>query len=744
MHKILSLSVAVLLLAGPAVAAPAARWAGHEAVVMYLDFEAGATAWKAPRNPYQVGTEFEIVPGGQSGAGWRGTTKYGFLGYDGANVPLAAGTLLLGVKSQDGNIFRDGKQRCLLALPRTIEGMSQHKDQWGRRGLALSVRKTQANTLDLIAHVGGDSWMRSNQPQVLVSVPVEGLDPAAWHRLGASWDWASRKVWLVVNDQAHEGALPAALQAPHEYLALILGNTENYLLAEQEPSGCLLDEVTLLQIPYPQVAGVIRQGQALTAPRPPVPTRVAKASLFPDQPELATLERTARQHLDLMVETQRQGRWCLAIKWPSLLQYSAKFRLPEPRNTGNLSKDSHTAFGAAMLLFAYEALGEPRYLQAARHTCDMYLATQDAAGYWVHSYFYEDGKYYPVDNRPMIQDHNQTGPIFLLAYMARVTGEQKYLAAAKKCCDFLLKAQNANGSWAHHWEPKRQVSVTSLGTVGGGEVNDYGTAGPVATLIQMYRLTGEERFKQAALRGADWLVKAFIDNGKVAGWAAQYDDQDRPLEARHFEPASVTNYAPRWVVMGLIPAYRLTRDPKYLEPLQKTLAWFDANKGEGGWWWDYDIPSGRPIQMWQRKIYFLDDPEQVKAYVEVTGGTAPRRGDWVNIEGVRWETNNALRNPEDKPGPVLTKDALSRYVETNQVSYIKTYMESTSQPFNQEAGLFTWDSQAGQSTNLVRHQIVRFCDLLMRARAVRGETPLEHPFFRRVEAGVTWNKVFER
>lgn len=735
--------LAVLTLGTGAFAAdqPAAAWAGDDAVVFYADFEAAPWAWKASQNPYQIGTQFEIVPGGQFGKAWHNSTKYGYIGFEGRNIPPQAGTIVFSVKA---NIFADGKQHCLMALPRTITGMAHQRDQWDSRGLALSLRKTPQNTLDLIAHLGGDSWMRSATPQVLASVDVSKLPGNAWHRAGVSWDFETRKVWLILDNEAREAAIPETIKTPHELHGLILGNCERYELSDQEPLDGLLDEVVVLKVPYPQVAAVMARKAALTAPRPPVPTRVAKATLFPNDENLGALEKVARQHLDLLVEAQRHGMWCLAIKWPSLMQFSAKFRLPEPRNSGNLSKDGNTAFGAAQLLFAYEALGDDRYLQAARNTCDMYLATQHELGYWVYSYFYEDGKYYPADTRPMMQDHNQTGPIFLLSYMAKVTGEQKYLDAAKRCCDFLLMAQNPNGSWAHHWDPEKKASVTSLGNVGGGEINDYGTSGPVQTLLQMYRLTGEEKYKTAALRGADWIVKAFIENDKVAGWAAQYDENDKPIEARHFEPASVTNYAPRWALGGLTAAYRETRDLKYLEPLKKTLAWFDANKEEGGWWWDYDIPTGRPIQMHDRKIYFMDDPEQFKAYVEATGGRTPTRGDWVNIEGVRWETTNAETNPEAAPGPVMTKESLGKYVETNAPLYVKTYIESTSQPFNKDAGLFTWESESGQATSQVRHQVVRFCDLLMRARAVRGDLPVDHPYFRRVEAGVTWNKVLDK
>jgi len=58
-----------------------------------------------------------------------------------------------------------------------------------------------------------------------------------------------------------------------------------------------------------------------------------------------------------------------------------------------------------------------------------------------------------------------------------------------------------------------------------------------------------------------------------------------------------------------------------------------------------------------------------------------------------------------------------------------------------QAGVYTWDSQAGWSTNLVRHQAVRFCNVLMRARALRGEVSVDHPYFTQLDAFVGWDKI---
>ncbi|MFW5867267.1 MAG: hypothetical protein ACOCX2_05595 [Armatimonadota bacterium] len=60
---------------------------------------------------------------------------------------------------------------------------------------------------------------------------------------------------------------------------------------------------------------------------------------------------------------------------------------------------------------------------------------------------------------------------------------------------------------------------------------------------------------------------------------------------------------------------------------------------------------------------------------------------------------------------------------------------------NEEAGLFTHESTAGPAIPLANHQIVRFLDLLMRERAVRGGVRVDDPAFRHTEAFVGWHKI---
>lgn len=729
-----ALALAVLISANAFAQVPGADWAGDDAVTFYLDFEDEALAWKAAGNPCQFGDLFEVVPSDLHGQAWRNTGRMGYIGYDGlANVPLEAGTVSLQVKSGEGNIFADGRAHGICSLVRTTAGMTGQRDLWGTQGLGLVLRKSEGNQMELTAIAGGDRWQRFGEETVVASLDASALDPAQWHHLAFSWDFATRRIWLAVDGNEAEGAIPEAIERPHEYAAMILGNTQDYLSENQAPLDGLLDEVAMLSVPWPQAREVMTAHAPYAAARPQAPAWETPATLFPDDSELAHCEEVAREYLEVLVQTQRHGGWGLSIKWPSLLHWSAKFRMPEPRNMLWLSKDNHTAFTAAQLLFAYEALGDGRYLEAARNTGEMYLATQDPElGSWVHGYYYEDGEYVPDSDTPLIQDHVQTGPLMLLCYLHRVTGDERYLEAARRNADFLIRAQNPNGSWAHHWDVERGVGVTASGAEGGGEINDFGTSGPVAALLNIYRYFGEERYREAALRGADWLIDSFIDTGKLAGWAGQYDAQNQPVAARHFEPPAVTQYGARWAADGLFAAYAVTRDDRYLAPVRRVVEWFEANRvGDDGWWWDYDIESGRPISMYSREIYFLDDPAQVQALMTRTAAaTPPKPSDSVKFESLRTQLERIEGEPFGRVLPQPTREELAEYVAEFKTRF-------AAEPHT----LYPNRWQAGYGLTLTRYQVVRFCDLLMRARAVRGDIPLDNPLFRRIEASAGWNRI---
>ena len=73
-----------------------------------------------------------------------------------------------------------------------------------------------------------------------------------------------------------------------------------------------------------------------------------------------------------------------------------------------------------------------------------------------------------------------------------------------------------------------------------------------------YELTGNEEYREAVVRGADFLMKYFHDN-KYNGWYWRASPQGEVLDDRK------VTYGHAFAVFGLSHAYRATNDPRYRE-----------------------------------------------------------------------------------------------------------------------------------------------------------------------------------
>lgn len=717
------------------IAAFALGRAASAAVTLQVDFDQPQPwATIAAGNPFPLGSGWAVGEGGL-----RLTQPDGYLAWDATeNVPAAVGTITVRVGAGDAPIWADGQEHCFLVLVRSVTGMFSDSARWDRAGLSLRLRKSAANALELEALPGGGVGLNDRE-----AVPLASLDVAA-RAAGAatvrvSWDWDRRLVWLALDDQEPvTAAIPAQLTEPWPYHMLVVGNRGTSSPFEEHPIGLAVDSLTVedraLDVaPSPPLAG---------AP-PAAPVLCDTPTLFTDDELLGKLECITRRSLEMIARAQEQagsGGWNVAVLWPSLMTVmGAKARLPETDGYLLSSKDGHTAFGGMFLAWGAEALGDERYLAAAERTGRMYLETQADGGWWINSYVHEDGRYLPTKETILLQDHAQTGPMCLLMILHRLTDKPEYRDAAVRSADFLASAQNKNGSWSYIWDPEQKAGLTAQRTPGGGEVNDYGTSGPLEALLQMWRLTGKQEYREAALRGADWLTQVFIDNGQVAGWAAQYNLDNEPIPARHFEPASVAIYGARWAAPGLVAAYWETKDDKYLVPLRRAIAWLQEHQAEPGRWWnDYEVSTGRPIQMWQRKIYYLDDPAQVAALTEASG-RAPQTVTSGRPDLLQGMVEAAVRQPWGKIAAPPTPASLASYVET-QAPFLADHYLRPELSYRDDLGMFLYDAKAGPATVLQPHQVVRLLELLYKARAARGDVPLDAAMLRRAElTTIDWN-----
>ncbi|MDH4410740.1 MAG: pectate lyase [Verrucomicrobiales bacterium] len=126
-----------------------------------------------------------------------------------------------------------------------------------------------------------------------------------------------------------------------------------------------------------------------------------------------------------------------------------------------------------------------------------------------------------------LNDGNLQKIVELMLRAHQLTGEARYLAAAKRCGDFLLLAQFEGDQpawaqqynqemvpvWARKFEPPAVSSTESLGAC--------------FTLFEIWLATGEEKYRTTIPAALDWLEQAKLPNGR---WSRFYEfGTNRPL-----------------------------------------------------------------------------------------------------------------------------------------------------------------------------------------------------------------------
>ncbi len=248
------------------------------------------------------------------------------------------------------------------------------------------------------------------------------------------------------------------------------------------------------------------------------------------------------------------------------------------------------------------------------------------------------------------------GQAFLRAY--RVTGEKRYLDAAREAGLALAWGQRKEGGWDHrvdvgHLDPAaarparrsgactfddditqsalrflmaldREVDAPWLtGSVDLGRAvlreaqfdngawpqwyplrggyhdhytfNDGAINDCIATLLKAHERYGHAEDLAAAKKGGRFIIASQLDPPQ-AGWAQQYDHDMRPAAARDFEPAGVCSAVTARNIRTLIELHLATGDESYLEPIPAAIDWLKRSKLDGGKWARlYEVGTNKPI-----------------------------------------------------------------------------------------------------------------------------------------------------
>ena len=461
-----------------------------------------------------------------------------------------------------------------------------------------------------------------------IEIPCADLAADQWHHLLVSWDTQTDRLWLAIDGEG-QGLQLSAHVPPGEVRALYVGG-RRYAHHLRKNAGACLDELRLTSRSVGwQAAHTLRSIEAETG--------------FTEEIRFNALSYV-RAKLGRYAETQRFGGWG-GSAWPvrgKIGEYWARSWAPQGSFVDFGKAHVGTTLTAARFLVTYEGLREQWLYDVAAKTGEMLLLTQHEDGWWVEwalevtpagLRYYLPPRTAKTDwmhNLVNIDDLIQARPMFLLCWLYRLSGEERFLEGAIRSGDFALGTQNPNGGWGHFWNLEAQRTMGSSGyRWEASEFEDFAFIGAFYQMLVAYRFTGDETYLDAALRGADWVIDAQLD-APTRGWAEQYDAENVPAWGRDFEPPSCSMMVAIDACEGLRAAFLITREEKYLKPIADFLAWARETPHRDGnmFYWTYDVATGRPIAAPNReRIYFVDDPDDLAAYRKATAVT--KRGEKV-------------------------------------------------------------------------------------------------------------------
>ncbi|MFO8080893.1 MAG: pectate lyase [Armatimonadota bacterium] len=477
---------------------------------------------------------------------------------------------------------------------------------------------------------------RTDQPIAKLDLEVGEVSTDEWHSIVASWDRDAGTGWIALDGSGVSGPMEFSDDDRAAWAIYVAGGFGGRTGGLNLP-GLAIDELVLYDAALPVLEADV-----------PLPEE--------DEQFLPMAEAGARDTLYFLADLQRYGGWQCIYTWPTLLggSYQGRESISDEYYIDN-DKGNGSPRTAINLLYGYEVLGDARFLDAAMRTAEFLLAAQDERGFWVHGYRMTVHGIQPAasDRHIKLQDLVQAHPSFYLAYVYRVTDDERYLDAIKRAGEWLIEAQNPNGSWSHHYDAEEGVGKNARGEPGAGEINDATMNSGIDMMAFMYQMTGEAKYVEAMKRAGDWLIEAQGD--EVPLWAMQYDPEDNPQWARHFEPPAWSISGTRQAITALREMYRFSADERYLDAIKRSMQWMEENLPEGRMYNHVEPETGRPVAAWQREIYYLDNPEHV-AYLETVpiGSGYTKEGEILDWTRDRVEQAQSLPSwPEVTPESAL-------------------------------------------------------------------------------------------
>jgi hypothetical protein len=327
-----------------------------------------------------------------------------------------------------------------------------------------------------------------------------------------------------------------------------------------------------------------------------------------------------------------------------LWRYSADLKLREgegkvERAMAWVQPPGTPAMGEAYVRL-YEATGDKLFLDAALAAADVLRRGQLRSGGWpreieldsehrrTYAYRIDKPTRKPQRNYSSLDDDQTQSALRFLMRLDRAL-EFKNDAVHEMssfALDGLLKAQFPNGSFPQGWDRPHHADDLPIKPASFPDswpreypghqnywdrytLNDDLMPDLLTMLFQAEETYGDKKYRQAALKSADFLLLAQLPEPQPA-WAQQYNAEMQPIWARKFEPPAVSGGESQGILRALMEIYRRTGDRKYLEPIPRALVYLKKSRlPDGRLARFYELKTNRPLYFTREYKLTYDDTD---------------------------------------------------------------------------------------------------------------------------------------
>lgn len=271
-----------------------------------------------------------------------------------------------------------------------------------------------------------------------------------------------------------------------------------------------------------------------------------------------------------------------------------------------------------------------------------------------------DDNYATIDNNATSKEINH----LVKAYNS--TQNKKYLIAAEKGIEYLLKMQYENGGFPQYYPNKaiyrKQITYNDNAMINALSVLYNTSKGADGFAVVKENLKNQSKI--AVKKGVNCILKTqFVQNNVPTIWADQYNEVTLvPEKARAFEPASLASAESVAIVRFLM---NLEPTPEIQSSIKNAIKWFNANKIEG---YSYvttkENSKGRSLKedknsvIWAR---FYDLTNNKPIFGDRDGSTT------YNYNEISEERKNGYGWYTDNPEKLITKD-YPKWLQKNNIT----------------------------------------------------------------------------